>query len=244
MTAWQVFLYALGTALATGLGALPFLFFKDVSKYTLAIANAVAAGLMMTASFQLVHEGLEHSIWKAVLGVILGLLLILLGERFLSGREEVSIGQLEGAGAVKALMMIGVMTLHSFAEGIGVGVSYGDGFAFGLFITLAIAFHNIPEGIAISAVLVPQGVPVWRAALWSIFSSLPQPLVAVPAFLFVSVFQPILPLGLGLAAGAMIWMAISEILPEALEDAPSSHVATAFTLAVAAMTIFQAVIDQ
>ncbi len=242
MTVWQVFFYALLTALATGLGAIPFFFLKNISKRTLALANAMAAGLMMTASFQLVNEGLQYNLWRTVIGVILGLLLIQIAQRILSSREDVSVGDLEGAGAMKALLIVGVMTIHSFAEGIGVGVAYGDGFAFGLFITLAIAIHNIPEGIAISAVLVPQGVPVWRAALWSIFSSLPQPLIAVPAFLFVSVFTPILPLGLGLAAGAMIWMSISEILPEALEDAPAPQVATVFTLSVVAMTIFQALI--
>ncbi|MFB6249459.1 MAG: ZIP family metal transporter, partial [Salinibacter sp.] len=52
---------------------------------------------------------------------------------------------------------------------------------------------------------------------WSIFTSLPQPLMALPAFLFVLVFEPFLPIGLGLAAGAMIWMVFAELVPDALE---------------------------
>jgi zinc transporter ZupT len=122
-------------------------------------------------------------------------------------------------------------------------VAFGEGQPFGLFITLAIAIHNIPEGIAIGIGLVPEGMKWWKAALWSVFSSLPQPLMAVPAFLFVEYFEPALPVGLGLAAGAMIWMVFSELVPEALEDASPSSVATTVTIAVAAMVGMQVWLD-
>ena len=92
-------------------------------------------------------------------------------------------------------------------------------------IAIAIAIHNVPEGLAISLVLVPRGTSVHAAAGWSIFSSLPQPLLAVPAFLFVDAFSSILPIGLGFAAGAMVWMVIGELLPEALAMAPRRVVA-------------------
>ncbi len=131
------------------------------------------------------------------------------------------------------------MTLHSFAEGVGVGVAFGGGETFGAFISAAIAVHNIPEGLAISLVLVPRGVSVGRAAFWSVFSSLPQPLIAVPAFLLVTWSEPFLPVGLGLAAGAMIWMVVAELLPDALEDASAEAVGTATTIAVVAMVLFQ-----
>ena len=107
---------------------------------------------------------------------------------------------------------------------------------------LAIAVHNIPEGLAISLVLVPRGVGWFRAALWSIFSSLPQPLMAVPAFLFVDAFRPLLPYGLGFAAGAMIWMVFSELMPDALEEASSNLITVVVTLSVVAMIAFQVLI--
>ena len=144
--------------------------------------------------------------------------------------------------ARKALLIVGVMTMHSFTEGVGVGVSFGGGLALGLFITLAIAVHNIPEGLAISLVLVPRGVAWSRAALWSVFSSLPQPLMAVPAFVFVETFRPLLPFGLGFAAGAMIWMVFSELIPDALEETSGNLVGIIITLSVLAMLAFQILI--
>jgi zinc transporter ZupT len=173
-------------------------------------------------------------------GVVLGLAFIVLTRRLLQQEEpHLSFAKMESFDARKALLIVGVMTLHSFTEGVGVDVSFGGGEAFGLFISLTIAVHNIPEGVAISLVLVPRGVSVGHAALWSIFSSLPQLLMAVPTFLFVGFFEPLLPVGLGLAGGAMSWMVFSELIPDALEEASSNFVAVVITFSVAAMVTFQ-----
>lgn len=197
---------------------------------------------MLAASFNLVFEGIGYSMPRTIAGVLLGLGAIVGSRTWIPDENLPKVGNLTEAGLVRSLLIVGVMTLHSFAEGIGVGVSFGDGSTFGTFISLAIAVHNIPEGLAISLVLVPEGVSVWKAALWSIFSSLPQPLMAVPAFAFVEVFRPVLPVGLGLAAGAMIWMVAAELLPSAYDDVSANTAAVAVTIAVAAMTAFQVLI--
>ncbi|NBC84710.1 MAG: ZIP family metal transporter [Bacteroidetes bacterium] len=241
-TVLSVFLYASLTALATGLGALPLYLMRDVPDRWVGLGNAVAAGLMLSASFNLVFEGIRYGMPRTMIGVLLGLGGIVLSRKLLPKEKVPSVGDLAGAGAIKAVLIVGVMTVHSFAEGIGVGVSFGETSEFGAFISLAIAVHNIPEGLAISLILVPRGEAVWQAALWSIFSSLPQPLMAVPAFLFVEWFEPVLPVGLGVAAGAMIWMVFSELVPEALEKSSPNAVAVAVTIAVAAMMAFQVLI--
>lgn len=84
---------------------------------------------------------------------------------------------------------------------------------------------------------MPRGVG--RAALWSIFSSVPQPLMDVPAFVFVALFTPLLPLGLGFAAGAMAWMVFSELVPDALEETDGTKVIVVVALSAAAMVAFQ-----
>jgi zinc transporter, ZIP family len=240
ITVSTVLIAAIITAIATGLGALPFLFVRNVSKQWLGLGNSLAAGLMLGASLGLIYEGVQRNPVGVVIGMALGLVLVVASHRLLESRgADFQIGNIKGTDAIQMLMIVGVMTVHSFAEGVGVGVSYGDGSAFGTLISLAIAIHNIPEGLAISLVLIPRGTSVWKAAGWSIFSSLPQPIMAVPAFLFVLTFQPFLPVGLGLAAGAMIWMVFSELLPEALEEMPPRVVYATMIIAVIAMLSFQ-----
>jgi ZIP family zinc transporter len=239
----QVFLFALLTAVATGIGVLPFIFVKSLTRRWLGAANAVAAGLMLAASFGLLYEGVDYGLGRALAGALIGLVFIVLVRKLLQRDEHPAVFvHMDDMDARKALLIVGVMTMHSFTEGVGVGVSFGDGIELGLFITLAIAVHNIPEGLAISLVLVPRGVGWGRAALWSVFSSLPQPLMAVPAFVFVETFRSLLAYGLGFAAGAMIWMVFSELVPDALEEASGNLVGVIITLSVLAMLAFQVLI--
>ncbi len=92
--------------------------------------------------------------------------------------------------------------------------------------TLAIGLHNIPEGLATATVLMAKGIGMRQAVLWTLFTALPQPLVAVPAYLFVDSFRSLLPVALGFAAGCMVWMVFAELMPDALADAQHAQVRT------------------
>jgi len=240
---WTVLAAAVVTALATGLGALPFFVFRRMSRSWLGISNSIAAGFMLGASAALFWEGAGIGIARTLVGALAGVGFIeLTRHRLGDDHEHMRIGVLRGADARAGLLIVSVMTVHSFTEGVGVGVSFGGGEALGAFITAAIAVHNIPEGLAISLVLVPRGVTAWRAAGWSVFSSLPQPLMAVPAFLLVEWFEPVLPAGLGFAGGAMVWMVAVELVPEAREDLSDRFVAAAITVSAAVMVAFQVLV--
>ena len=195
--------------------------------YTIA---AIAAGMMCAASYSLFAEGCTYTDpqdtsnipaeVRTGVGAIVGLLFILATKNFLDRYEDLKMGSLSGTDARKALLIFFVMTLHSFSEGVGIGVSFGGsrGSDLGVFISASLAVHNIPEGLAIAVVLLPRGVSIFQAAVWAIATSLPQPLMAVPAYWFVHYFIPILPVGLGFAGGAMAWVAFFELLMEAIED--------------------------
>ncbi len=238
----KVFLYALLTAVTTGLGALPFFFIKDISSSLLGRSHAAASGLMLAASFSLIMEGYEIDQWMTLWGMFAGVILVVIANRWMESRSEVDVKDLIGGKRKKMLLFLGIMTVHSFAEGVSVGVSFSNTMEFGIFIAIAIAVHNIPEGLAISLVMVPQGTSPIKAVGWSIFSSLPQPLMAIPAFLFVEVFKEYLPFGLGFAAGAMIWMVFADLIPEALEECPPKKVGLWVTLAILIMSAFQIII--
>ncbi len=233
-----VFLLGLITALATGLGALPFVFLRRVSKRTVAWANAVAAGLMLGASFGLVMEGSRLGGWQTLVGGAVGVAFIQIAQSWLEDRD-VHFGRLQGGNARQILLVVAIMTIHSLAEGVAVGVSFGGGRELAVLITAAVAVHNIPEGLAISAVMRPRGASLGACAFWSVFSSLPQPLMAVPAFLFVEAFRPFLPPGLGFAAGAMVYLVLLELLPEAFESASETQVGVLVTVSMGSMILFQ-----
>jgi zinc transporter ZupT len=202
---------------------------------------------MTGASIGLIIEAVEFSYPKLLIGLILGVLFIgaieLILDKIQKSKRDTPIFLVNRESFFKnykkAILIIIVMTAHSAAEGIGLGTSFGDTFKFGILMTIAIAIHNIPEGLAISAGLVAKGVSWWKAALWSIFTSLPQPLFAVPAFMFVTYFKQYLPTGLGFAAGAMLWVVFTDIVPESQENMEKEKSGTIIVFSMIAMLFLQ-----
>ena len=117
-----------------------------------------------------------------------------------------------------------------------IGVAFAtNNIQFGLIIAIAIAVHNIPEGMAISLPLKKDGVSTRNCALVSILSSIPQPIMAVPSSLLVQFFGSLLPIGLGFAGGAMIYLVVAELIPDALEEGGRSLTAWGVMLGLAGM---------
>jgi len=235
MSSLTVFLAALATMLATGLGPLPFLALRSVGRHWLGAANATAAGAMLAAAAGLAANGWSGSPLRTAIGVVAGIIALGAARRRIARHNHVHVGRLRETDAAHAALVILALTVNSFAEGFGVGVSFGHGNKLGVFATSAIALLNVAQGLAIALVLVPRGERVRSAVGWSLFSSVPQPLIAVPAFLFVDAFSWLLPAGLGFAAGAVAWMVAAELVPDARADAPRREVTFVVALSFAAM---------
>ena len=240
----QVFWVALFTALATGLGALPVIFIRSTELRWRGIAAATASGMMLSASvFALADEALSRG---AALDVIIGMLA---GALFFSWTAKLidkkgwTIGGLSEKGSRQTLLLLLTLFVHSIPEGAAIGVGYATGeIKFGWLLAVAIAVHNIPEGTAVSLPLKANGASLGKCIWYSILTSMPQPIVAVPAFLLVSVFQPLLPASLGFAGGAMIFLVIQELLPESFEHSSPTEAAWGVTVGLVGMLGFIAAI--
>ena len=244
-----VFVAGLMTALATGLGAIPFFFVEDFSDRWNVALWGIASGIMVSASlFGLINEGLTYSSagipTLLIGGLLVGVLLVEVADRVLDsvdvgGTDDPTLGEedapLEAAAFAEAdlkklVLILGILTVHSFHEGVAVGVSFAElGLESGLpilgisvpllavFMTIAISIHNIPEGTAIAIPMRAMGLSKWRMVGAAVFSSLPQPIGAVIAFVFVTWAREFLPFGFGFAAGAMVYLVVTEFIPEALD---------------------------
>lgn len=240
-----VFVAGLATALATGLGAIPFFFVEEFSDRWNVGLWGVASGIMVAASlFGLISEGLQYADrglpMLMLAGLLAGVVLVEGSERMLD-RVDLTSDQDDDDTRLEAetfadgdlktvVLVLGILTVHSFPEGVAVGVSFAElGFEGGMdvfgvaipllavFMTLAISIHNIPEGTAIAIPMREMGLSKWRMVGAAVFSSLPQPIGAVIAFAFVTWAQAFLPFGFGFAAGAMIYLVLTEFIPEALK---------------------------
>ena len=229
-----VFVAALITDLATGLGVLPFFFTEKFSRRKLIGLWGLASGIMLAASLLgLIPEGLKaaqefpllDSAFLAIgLGGLAGVVLVV-GARRIIGEADIDPGTFEETDLKRMILILGILTVHSFPEGVAIGVSFAElGLsgaipAIAMTMTVAISIHNIPEGVAIAIPFKASGVSNWKTVGAAVFSSVPQPIGAVVAYLFVTEAKAFLPFGYGFAAGAMIFLVLTEFVSDALEEA-------------------------
>jgi len=210
--------------LATGVGALPALFFKEVKQRTLYIMLGGAAGVMLAATaFSLVVPGIQYGnqIWPGkgifvvAVGMIVGALFLELADRYLPHNHFAEQRSDLVSSLRKIWLFITAITLHNFPEGMAVGVSFGSGdWHNGLSVAFAIGLQNIPEGLAVALPLVGLGYSRKQALMIATLTGLVEPVGGFLGIAAVTVFYPLLPIGMAFAAGAMLFVITDDIIPE------------------------------
>jgi zinc transporter ZupT len=225
--------------LASACGAVPLAFRRTVDTASAGSGTAIAAGVMLAVGGGLLLGGRPNEPALLAAGVILGVLFVQLLRIAYARHGDLDITDLAGSDRHRAVLIVAVLTTHSAAEGIGLASAFAGSRAFGWTIGLALAVHKVPEGLAVSLALAPRGVSVRVAAGFAALAALPLPLLAVPAFVFVDAFHEILPAALGFAAGAMIFVVASEMLPEARRQVGGRAAANYCGITFAATVLFE-----
>jgi ZIP family zinc transporter len=209
-------LAASGTALATGLGAIPvFLLGRRAAALT-PVLLGFAAGVMGVAAIAglLIPAFQEGSVATVIVGLVTGLgFLVVVRRRF--GAAATFMGR-SGPGARTSGLVFLVLFVHSLPEGFAVGTAFAsDRAGLSLFVILAIAIQNIPEGTSVAIPMEEAGFSRTRMFWTAVATSAPQPIGALIAFAAVEQISSLLPLSFAFAAGAMLALIVTEMLPQA-----------------------------
>jgi ZIP family zinc transporter len=210
-----------GTALATGLGALPVSRLGEHAALLRPALWGLTVGLMTVASIVgLLLPALDEGSSAAVaLGLAAGAA-FLVASRAILERRDAHVGQLRGAGVRRSMLVFAVLLVHSLPEGLAIGTAFAsETEGLGLFVILAIALQNVPEGTSVAIPMEAAGFTP-RQQFWAaVLTSAPQPLGAVAAYGLVQEIEALLPFSFAFAAGAMLCLVIVELAPEAFRRA-------------------------
>ena len=232
-----------GTALATGLGAIPVSRLGDRAGALRPALWGMTVGLMSVASvLGLLLPALDEGSTASVLaGLGSGVLFLLASRRLLQGRDA-HVGALRGAGVRRSLLVFGVLLVHSLPEGFAIGTAYAsETEGLGLFVILAIALQNVPEGTSVAIPMEAAGFRP-RQQFWAaVMTSAPQPFGALIAYALVEQIKSLLPISFAFAAGAMLALVAFELVPEAFRRG-SMSTAVAGTLAGALLMLILAAV--
>lgn len=205
------------SSLATGFGAIPILFFRELPHRARDILVALTAGIMVAAStFSLIPEALNQSdFWTVAVGLFIGTLLLYVLELVIP-HVDLESGDADKQIDVQALLVVAAITLHNVPEGLSVGVSYaGDqGAALGGLVALAIGLQNMPEGFLVALFLVNQNIGRWKALGIATLTGAVEIIASLAGYYLTGFFDHLIPYGLSFAAGAMLYIVYKELIPE------------------------------
>jgi len=219
---YQALIATLFTYFMTAAGASIVFFFKKISKNVMDAMLGFAAGVMTAASyFSLLAPAIENSIslnlipWLTILiGFTSGGLLLFISDKIFN--------KLLSKKNKRILMLISSITIHNIPEGLAVGIAFGSIF-YGLtgattlsaiLLAIGIGLQNFPEGSAVSIPLRREGISRKKAFFYGQLSAIVEPIFGVIGAILVLKVQILLPFFLSFAAGAMIYVVISELIPE------------------------------
>ncbi|MDF2943410.1 MAG: zinc transporter [Herbinix sp.] len=240
----QALMATLFTWFVTALGAATVFVFKSINKKVLNGMLGFAAGVMIAASFwsllapaiSMAEESGMVAWVPAVIGFLAGGAFLWLVDVLM---PHLHIGPQEEPEGVKtswqrSILLVLAITLHNIPEGLAVGVAFGAAAANfpaatltgAIALALGIGLQNFPEGAAVSVPLRREGLSRMKSFVYGQASGLVEPIAGVLGAFAVITIKPLLPYALSFAAGAMIYVVVEELIPEAQQGNHHSNIGT------------------
>ncbi len=218
-----VLLTALGVGGATVIGALIGFIFKSISHKFSDIVLAFAAGVMLAAAvlgliIPSIEYGGKYGILITVAGIFVGAVCLNLIDRLVPHLHKLAGDEPEShnnANLSKVLLFVMAIAIHNLPEGIAAGVGFGSGdTAQALIIAGGIALQNIPEGMVIIAPMLAAGIRPRRTFVLAMITGLVEVVGTLIGYFAVSISTAILPFALAFAGGTMLYVISDEMIPE------------------------------
>ena len=211
-----LFLAACGTALATGVGALPVILLGPRARDLAPLLLGFAAGVMAVAAVAglLIPATEEGSAYEVIGGLLVGVGFLLVARA--QSRPGAHFMGRSGDGVRTSALVFLVLFVHSLPEGLAIGTAFAsERSGLGLFVILAIAIQNVPEGTSVAIPMAEAGFGAKRQFWAAVATSAPQPVGALVAYFAVEAVEGLLPISFTFAAGAMLALIVVEMLPNA-----------------------------
>ncbi len=249
----QIFIGLMLPFIGTLMGSACVFFFKREINYNIQkLLMGFAAGVMIAASvWSLLIPAMDMSVHMGKLSFIPALVGLLLGICFLFILDKIiphlhfSQENPEGfpVPISRTLMLVFAVTLHNIPEGMAIGVVYsgllqnGVSYAEAIALSIGIAIQNFPEGAIISMPLRIEGNGRLKSFFYGAFSGIVEPIFAVITILITSFISGLLPYLLSFAAGAMIYVVVEELIPNAVKDGDGDVCTIGFAIGFAIMMV-------
>lgn len=236
-----VLLASTAAVVTASLGVLPFVRTARVPGIWLGWSNAAAGGAMLGAAYLIAKAGIAGAALAVGAGAVAGILFVWWTHR-VSGTEELELARTDDRSPSYGYDVLLVSSLHSGVEGVAIGATMAVDLRLGLWVAVAMALHNVPESTLLAAVFRSRGEGVPRSLLLSLVGNFPQVPLAVSSFAVLTAAPSLLPLALGFAAGALIYLVTVDLLPDSYRQAGATSIALVVLLSMGIVAALQGLV--